>query len=91
MAGLPGQLTKKLSLRRKEDELRRLIARGANRVKLLKAALAVRDGRISGLRAVQNHNPESSAKERAIYVKHEAKIAALRRLTAEEVLAEYVP
>jgi hypothetical protein len=87
---IPNHRKKKERLAKKRRELQRLIEQGASREKLLKVALEVRDGMIRALRAKQNQNPECNPQERAIFLKDEAEIQALRKLTAEVVLAEYV-
>ena len=76
-------------LLKKEQELHRLIERGAEHEKLLVAALEVRDARIRVLRAKQNQNPESNAEERAIFLKDGEAIKDLLTLTPEAVLADY--
>jgi hypothetical protein len=81
---------KKEQLQKKEEELLRLIRRQAERGKLLLAALEIRDARIRVLRAKQNQNPERNPKERSIFLQDQAKIDALRQVTAESVLAEYL-
>jgi hypothetical protein len=88
---IPNHRKKKESLARKKMQLRRLIVAGADREKLLQAALKVRDGRISVLRAKQNQNPERNANERAVFLNDEEKIRALRALSAEAILAEFLP
>jgi hypothetical protein len=77
-------------LKRVEDDLRRLIARGASREQLLEAAAEVRDCRIRVLRAKQNKNPERTPQERAAFLKVEGKIRALKAMNAEAVLAEFL-
>ena len=77
-------------LAKRVKNLRRLIKQGSSRDKLLKAALEIRDGRIRVLRAKQNQNPES-ATERAVFLREEEEIKAVGELSAEQVLAEYLP
>jgi hypothetical protein len=50
----------------------------------------VRDCRIRVLRARQNENPETTPEERSAFLKLEDKITALRALSAETVLAEFL-
>jgi len=88
---VPNHRKKKERLDRQEENLRRLIDRGASRERLLKAALEVRDGRVRVVRAKQNQNPERNAAERAVFLKDEDEIKVLRALIAEEVLSEYLP
>ena len=78
-------------LARKEATLRRLIEHAASREKLLKAATEVRDGRIQVLRVKQRQNPERTPEERAVFLNDENKINSLKLVTAESVLAEFMP
>jgi len=78
------------SLRRKEGELRRLIDREASEKKLLAAASEVREARIRVLRVKQYSNPETCV-DRATYVKIEDEINAIRALSEEAVLGDYLP
>jgi hypothetical protein len=77
-------------LERLEREIRRLIDSGTNRETLLMAALEIRDGRIRVLLAKQNQNPRNTA-DRAAFLKDKEDVKRLRALTAEMVLAEYLP
>jgi hypothetical protein len=86
---VPYHRKKKERLNRLENELRRLIERGANQEKLLEVAQEIRDGRIRVLRAKQNQIPESNPAERAALLKLESDIAALRATSSEAVLAEF--
>ena len=88
---VPNYEKNKIRLARREHNLRRLIARGASREKLLKAALAIRDGRIRVLRAKQYQNASVSFVDRAVRLQYEEDIKVLQSLTAEAVLAEYLP
>ena len=76
---------------RKENALRRLIANGGTRAKLLSAALVVRDARIAVLRAKQNQNPERNVSERAMFLQDEESIERLRAKTSDAILAEFLP
>jgi len=87
---VPRHSKKKDGLRRDEQALRRLIERGASRRKLLNAALRVRDDRIRVLRAKQNQNLERNATERADFLRDEEKIKALKLVTPEMILAEFL-
>ena len=84
---VPNHRKKIEHLAKKEMELRRLIDRGASQDKLLQAALEVREGRIRVLRAKQN---KTHPEEVATFQKDESAIQALKALTAEAVLAEYL-
>ena len=85
---VPNHRKKLKHLAKKELELLRLIERGAGQEKLLQVALEVRDGRIRVLRAKQN---KTHPEEIAIFEKDKAAIQSLETLTAEAVLAEYLP
>ena len=85
---VPNHRKKLKHLAKKELELLRLIERGAGQEKLLQVALEVRDGRIRVLRAKQN---KTHSEEIAIFEKDKAAIQSLETLTAEAVLAEYLP
>ena len=87
---IPHHTKKKEGLVRKENALRRLIERGAGRVKLLSAAIKVRDGRIALLRAKQSRNLWGPTPNRAVFLKDEERIRALQAVTAEAVLAEFL-
>jgi len=85
---VPNHRKKIERLSKKEQELQRLIDRGANRERLLEVAMEVRDGRIRVLRARQNKtHPENIAAIR----KDEELIEELQALSAESILAEYLP
>jgi hypothetical protein len=83
---VPNHRKKVERLAKKEQELRRLIERGATRDRLLKVATEIRDGRIRVLRARQNkaHPENIGAMQKA-----EAAIKAIQALSTESVLAEY--
>jgi hypothetical protein len=87
---IPNHRKKLDRLKRVESNLRRLLVRGASEEKLLEAATEVRDCRIRVLRAKQNKNPERTPEERAAFLKIEDKIAALKTLTPETVLAGFI-
>jgi hypothetical protein len=85
---IPNNRKKKNRLAKLEDDLRRLIEGGADRPKLLKVAQAIRDGRIRVVRARQYaRHPFDDI---ALYRKDVADIEALKAITAEAVLAEYL-
>lgn len=86
---IPNHRKKLERLVRLEADLRRLIDGGAPEEKLLEVAAEIRDCRIRVLRAKQNKNPERTVQERAEFLRDDDKIASLRDLTAETVLAEY--
>jgi hypothetical protein len=89
MAGFGQDHGKKIEqLNKREQKLRRLIGRGAAQNKLLQAALEVRDGRICVLRA--RRNKAQLVLERESPQAERAAIEALRALSAEAVLAEYL-
>jgi len=88
---IPYHGKKRDRLEKKEDDLRRLIARGVGQEKLLKAASEIREGRIRVLRAGQNQNPESNAELRAAFLALSDRIEALKALSDEAVLATYLP
>jgi hypothetical protein len=88
---IPNHRKKKDRLKTVERLLIRLIERKADRDKLLKVAMEIRDGRIRVLRAKQNENPEKTTAQRAIFLKDQERIRALQAITAEAVLAEYLP
>jgi predicted RNA-binding Zn ribbon-like protein len=91
MASFVANHQKKIGrLAKRVKNLRRLIKHGSSPDKLLKAALEIRDGRIRVLRAKQNQNP-ASAEERVVFLRDEEQIKAVAELTAEQVLAEYIP
>lgn len=91
MASFVANHRKKIrSLRRKEDELRRLIDREASEEHLLAAASEVREARIRVLRVKQYSDPEICV-DRTKYHKIEDKINAILALSPEAVLGEYLP
>ena len=78
------------SLRRKEDELRRLIEREASEDEVLAAAVEVREARIRVLRVKQSSDRETYV-DRTKYDKIEDEISAIQALSDEAVLGEYLP
>ncbi|MFN0017455.1 MAG: hypothetical protein ACKVP0_04290 [Pirellulaceae bacterium] len=90
MAGyVPIHRKKRDRLERLEDELRRLMARGAPEDELIVAALAIQQGRIRVLPARQNKNKERTAREREEFLADAARIKGILTLSPEQILAEY--
>jgi predicted nuclease with TOPRIM domain len=84
---------KKLQIRkRREDDLRRLLARGASELKLLAAATDVQSARVRALRAQQAKiAPADFPKLRQRFAELEEKIALISAKSAQDVLAEFRP
>jgi hypothetical protein len=81
---------KKAKLKRKEASLRRLIASGATREKLLDAALAVRDARVRAQSANQYQQGRVNFEDRTLRLKFDRQLTALQSITPEAVLAEFL-
>jgi hypothetical protein len=84
--------TKRLRIRRKREEhLRRLISRGAQREKLLHAAEEVRLVRIHAMTAQKANPPRFRSKDECTQWGNaiDAKLLALGQTTAAAILAEF--
>jgi hypothetical protein len=90
MGGKHSGTRKRTRLARKEAKLRRLIARGADREKLLEAALEVRDGMIVAIRDRQYQQGAVVFEDRIIREKNDADQKAIRELSAEAVLSVFL-
>ena len=77
-------------LERVQADLVRLIQRGAAEEKLLEVAAEVRECRIRALRAKQAKIPERNEEERRVVLKIGHEIDALRLLSVESILDEFM-
>jgi hypothetical protein len=86
---VPHYTKKRAILKRKEDTLRRLINRGVNKQKLMRAAEEVRAARIRALQASLATLPPADRPDATASAWIAARIEALRATPTESILAEF--
>lgn len=90
MNSIVNNLKKKRALARNEAQLRRLIAKGARREKLLQVAEEVKQSRIRVLRMTQAVRPPTDVPQSEQLLKYQEKLQALLDLPVDELLKRFL-